>query len=65
MGRVVNGVSTTVCVPLAAKVGAGGTGVPSLSEVHPAPRTNRIQKIPKRIPIKTFWRMMKNMGEKY
>jgi hypothetical protein len=42
-----------------------GTGVPSLSEEHPAPRTNRIQKMPKRVPIKIFWRMMKNMGEKY
>jgi hypothetical protein len=59
MGRVVIGVSTTVCVPVAAGVGAGGTGVSSLSEEHPAPRTNRIQIIPERIPIKIFWCMMK------
>jgi hypothetical protein len=65
VGRVVTGVSTMVCVPVAVEVGAGGTGVPSLVEVHPAPRTNRIQKNPNRVPIKIFWRMVKNGGEQY
>ena len=62
VGMGVAWVSTTVCVVTGAEVGAVGTGVPSLTEVHPVPRTNRIQKIPKRIPIKTFWRMLKNRG---
>ena len=62
VGMGVAWVSTIVCDAVAAEVGAVGTGVPSLTEVHPVPRTNRIQKIPKRIPIKTFWRMLKKYG---
>jgi len=64
VGRVVTGVSTMVWVPVAAEVGAGGTGVPSLVEVHPEPRTNRIQKIPNRVPINTFWCMVIHGSER-
>jgi hypothetical protein len=64
VGRVVTGVSTMVCVAVAAEVGAVGTGVPSLVEVHPAPRTKRIQKIPNRVPINTFWCMVIHGSER-